>query len=277
MVDGENPDFDVDAIVDETLAGVAVRDAGDGTWTGDAPNWFGDRLFGGFVVSQAIHAATRTAPPGTRIHSLHGYFLRAMVAGKDVAYDVRHVRDGRTFSSRHVTSAQDGATTFEALCSFTTDTEGYEYQLPLREPVPPPDELPVQWGPGPWVMAWVGQTEPDAHGVIASTHRAWMRMGKRLDDDAADHHMHSSLLGFASDVTGTGGRPRHLGEPGTVGMVSLDHAIWFHRPWRVDEWALYDVTSTVNAGGRGLLRGTFYSRDGDVIATVAQEMLLRVV
>ena len=229
-------------------------------------------LFGGFVIAQAIVAATRDAPEGRRLHSLHAYFLRPVLAASPLTYAVRAIREGRSFTSRHVDVTQDGKPVLELSCSFTADTDGYVYDLPARGDVPSPDDaaLHSEAGPGPWIASWVGPTPAAADGTRDSTHRIWFRIPRPLPDDV---HLHTALLGFASDWTGVGGRPLHLDDD-IQGMVSLDHAVWFHRPARADEWLLYDVHSLVNAGGRGLLRGAMHDADGHVVVSVAQEMRL---
>src|SRR5205807_1557326 len=141
----------------------------------------GDYLFGGFVIAQAIVAATRDAPEGRRLHSLHAYFLRPVLVAHEILYGVRPVREGRTFTTRRLEASQDGKAVLDMSCSFTADTQG---------------------------------------------------------------------------------------------MVSLDHAAWFHRQARADSWLFYDVQSLVNAGGRGLLRGTMRDTEGRVTVSVAQEMRL---
>ena len=263
---------DLAAVVAETLAYLTVRADGEG-WIGETPPWFGDYLFGGFVIAQAVHAATRRAPEGRRIHSLHAYFLRPVAAGPPVAYDVTPIRDGRTFASRRVEASQSGEPVLTMTCSFAADGDGYEYELPAAADVPQPDadELEQSTGPGPWRAAWIGPSAAAPDGTRASTHRIWFTWPLALPDDP---HLHAALLAFATDWTGTGGRPLHL-DGDIRGMVSLDHAVWFHRPARVDTWHLYDVHSLVNTGGRGLLRGTMRDTDGHVVASVAQEMLLR--
>jgi acyl-CoA thioesterase II len=263
---------DVAAMVAETLELLTLRptdDSGQG-WVGDAPDWFGDVLFGGFVIAQAIMAATRNAPEGRRLHSMHAYFLRPVVAGSPIAYNVRPIREGRSFTSRHVEASQNGKPALDMSCSFTADTDGYVYDLPSRSAITPPVTPDAESGPGPWVASWVGPTPAGADGTRESTHRIWFRIPAALPDD---EHLHTALLGFATDWTGVGGRPRHL-EDDIQGMVSLDHAAWFHRPARADEWLFYDVHSLVNAGGRGLLRGEMRDTDGRVVVSVAQEMRL---
>jgi acyl-CoA thioesterase-2 len=262
-----------EGVVAETIAFMSVRPKGDG-WMGDTPPWFGDVLFGGFVVAQAVHAATRSAPEGRRLHSVHAYFLRPVVYGPPVEYAAEVVRDGRSFSSRRLEAAQDGKAVLTMLCSFATDTDGYEYDLgPRPGSGPPADDAAVDDGPGPWVAQDVGPTPAAPDGTRESTHRMWFRIPARLPDDP---DLHTALLGFATDWTGTGGRPLHL-DGDITGMVSLDHAVWFHRPARADDWHFYDVQSVVNANGRGLLRGTMRDTEGRVVVSVAQEMRLQVV
>jgi len=264
------PEIDIESIVAETIEYLTVRPDGDG-WVGDAPEWFGERLFGGFVLGQAVHAATQTTPEGRRIHSLHGYFLRPVFAGKRLSYRVAPLREGRTLTTRQLEAAQDGKPVFTMMCSFAADTDGYEYELPREQRVPGPDQLPVEAGPGPWEVAEVGPTPAAADGTRTSTRRAWFRIGSPLPNDA---NLHAALMAFLTDMTGTGGRPLHL-DGDVTGMISIDHAAWFHRPVRADEWAFYDVHSLVNTGGRGVLRGAVYGPDGRLAASVAQEMILR--
>jgi acyl-CoA thioesterase II len=263
---------DLSAALAETIAFLTLRPDGDGGWTGDAPDWFGEYLFGGFVIAQSIVAATRNAPDGRRVHSMHAYFLRPVVATGPISYRLRTLRDGRTFTTRRVEATQFGKPVVEMTCSFTADIDGdvYVYDLPGAADVPPPDALDSEPGPGPWVAGWVGATPPRVDGTRESTHRMWFRIPASLPDD---EYLHAALLGFATDWTGIGGRPLHL-DGDTQGMVSLDHAAWFHRPARADEWLFYDVHSLVNAGGRGLLRGVMRAEDGKIVASVAQEMRL---
>jgi acyl-CoA thioesterase II len=267
-----DPELDIEAVIDETIEFVRVRPDGDG-WVGDAPSWFGERLFGGFVLAQSVYAATRATPEGRRIHSLHGYFLRPVIAGQPLTYRIIPIREGRSFVIRHLEAVQAGNPVFWMTCSFTADTGGYEYELAMDEDVPPPDVLPRMVGPGPWEVAEVGPTPPGPDGTRKSTRRAWFRIPGSLPEDPS---LHEALIAFVSDMTGTGGRPLHL-EGDVTGMVSIDHAAWFHRPLRADGWCYYDVHSLVNTGGRGLLRGTIYGPDRHVAASVAQEMLLRLV
>jgi acyl-CoA thioesterase II len=265
-----DPVADAEAAVQDALRFVTVRSE-DGGLIGDTPTWFGEHLFGGFLIGQAVHAATRTAPEGRRIHSLHAYFLRAATAGKPLSFEVATLRDGRTFATRRVEATQDGTPVLAMMCSFTADTDGDEYELRSGQDVPGPDELTVSAGPTPWVKATIGPSPPDSDGTRSSTHRMWFRVPGELPDDP---HLHAALIAFATDWTGTGGRPLQL-DGKVEGIVSLDHTVWFHRPVRADEWLLYDVHSLVNAGGRGVLRGTMHRADRSLVVSVAQEMRLR--
>jgi acyl-CoA thioesterase II len=255
----------------ETIDLLTLAPAADGeTWVGESPEWFGDYVFGGFVIAQAIVAATRDTPPGWRLHSLHAYFLRPVASASPISFRVDTRRAGRTLTNRHITGMQSAKPVLEMSCSLTADTDGYVYDLGDVRDIPSPDDLVVEQGPGPWVAADLGPTPASPDGTRASTHRKWFRVPVPLPDD---EHLHAALLGFATDWTGIGGRPLHL-DGDTQGMVSLDHAAWFHRPGRADEWHFYDVHSLVNAGGRGLLRGTMRDRNGRLIVSMAQEMRL---
>ena len=270
MLQAMEKPIDVDALIGEAIDAVTVRREGDG-WIGEAPRWGSEYAFGGFITAQAVHAATRLAPEGRRIHSLHAYFLKPIRAEHPISYRVYPLRDGRSFATRHLEAIQDGANSLTMTCSFTADVDGYEYELPIDDTVPDPDELEVTRGLGPWITARLGPSPVQPDGTRRSTHRAWMRIDGALPDD---RHLHDALVAFATDWTGTGGRPLQL-DGDTRGMISLDHAVWFHRPLRADEWFFYDVHSLINAGGRGLLRGTMYGSDRRLAVSVAQEMLLR--
>jgi acyl-CoA thioesterase II len=261
---------DAQADANEMIRYLTVRPDGE-RWVGDAPAWFGEYLFGGFLIGQAVHAATRNAPPGKRIHSLHAYFLRPTRAALPLRYRITTLREGRTFVTRSVEAEQSDGPVLSMMCSFSADGDGYEYELPIGRDAPNWDQLPRSArAPGPWLAHDVGPTPPAPDGTRQSTHRHWFRMPGPLPDDP---HLHAALIAFATDWTGVGGRPLHL-EGDITGMVSLDHAVWFHRPVRADAWHLYDVHSLVNAGGRGVLRATMHDVDRHIVVSAAQEMRL---
>lgn len=268
MIEGSQRSNEEAARGAELAAAMTVRPDGDG-YLGTCPDWFDGHLFGGVLIGQAVHAASLTGSAGRRLHSLHAYFLRPGDAAQPIAYGVETIRDGRTFGLRRVTAVQSGKEILAVDCSLTTDGEGYEYQMP-RVDVPELGGTPIP-APGPWEAIQLGPTAPAADGTRRSTSRAWLRAAGPLGDDP---HTHASVLGLFSDFTFTGGRPLHL-DGDVRGLTSLDHALWIHRPVRADEWLLYDVHSLINTGGRGLLRGVFHTADGVLVASVAQEMLIR--
>ena len=270
-----SPTEDREAAIDQLLGVLQHRRRGD-TWVGHAPDWYGPVLFGGVTLALTLSAACRDAPEGSRLHSIHGHFLRPVRGDEEVVFRTEVVKPGRSFNLHRVTASQDDKVAVSMMCSFTSDTEGYVYDLSgIPDDVPMPEDLPEpevdERGVGPWDERWVGPSAVRADGTREATHRHWFRIPRSLDDDV---HLHAALLGYATDWTGIGGRPLHL-EGDTTGMISLDHAAWFHRAARVDRWLLQDVQSLVNAGGRGTLRGVIRDTDGQIVASMAQEMLLR--
>lgn len=263
--------------IDELLDLLRHQQRGD-TWVGHTPDWYGPVVFGGVGLAITISAACRDAPEGSRLHSLHAHFLRPVQGGQEIVFQTDVVKAGRSFNLHQVTAAQEGKPVIVMTCSFTADADVdvYIYDLSgIPDGVPAPDQLPEPEDDGrdggPWEARWVGPSELRPDGTREATHRHWFRIPRGLGDDP---HLHAALLGYATDWTGIGGRPLHL-EGDTTGMISLDHAAWFHRPARADEWLLQDVQSLVNAGGRGTLRGVIRDTGGRIVASMAQEMLLQ--
>lgn len=236
--------------VDEFLDLLRYEREGD-RWVGRTPDWYGPIVFGGIGLALTVSAACRDAPPNSRLHSLHAHFLRPVQGARDIVFRTDVLKAGRTFNQHVVTASQDDKAVITMTCSFTSDTEGYVYDLSgIPEGLPFPHEVSEpednDYEPGPWDVRWIGPSELRADGTREATHRHWFRFARALGDDP---HLHAALLGYATDWTGIGGRPLHL-DGDTTGMISLDHAAWFHRPARADEWLLQDVQSLVNAGGR---------------------------
>jgi acyl-CoA thioesterase-2 len=261
--------------IDEFLDLLRHERRGD-TWVGRTPDWYGPVVFGGIGLALTISAACNDAPVGKRLHALHAQFLRPVQGGRDIVFGTDILKAGRTVSLHVVTASQDDKPVITMTCSFTADTDGYVYDLSgIPDGVPPPDQLPqdaeTEAEPGPWDARWLGPSPARPDGSREATHRHWFRIPRALDDDP---HLHSALLGYATDWTGVGGRPLYL-DGDTTGMISLDHAAWFHRPARADDWLLQDVQSLVNAGGRGTLRGVIRTSDGKIVASMAQEMILQ--
>jgi acyl-CoA thioesterase-2 len=268
----------VEATVDDLVGAItarkgALRPDGSPTFTTTSPAWWGgERTFGGMVVAQALHAAVQTAPAGMEVHSLHGYFLRPTVPGARTTHLIEHVRDGRSFSTRGVTSLVDGRETFRMTCSFHTPEGGDDYQLAMAPGIPRPNEIEGFEAPFPFDIRELGATEKREDGTFRSTRRCWFRTRETLPDDPA---LHACVLAYFSDMTGAAFRPLSLGSWGTHTDASLDHAVWFHRPWRADRWSLFDLHALVNAGGRATIRATMHGEDGNLHLSMAQELLIR--
>jgi len=250
------------------------------------------RLFGGQVAAQSLVAASRTVT-GRRAHSLHGYFLRPGDPGVPVIYSVDRIRDGRSFTTRRVVARQRGRAIFNTSISFQVPEAGYEHQMPMPE-APDPESLPTREElverhrdriPDA-DRRWVAQPRPiDVRhaelptffggGPRQGTSLVWFRIPRRLGDD---FELHQRLLAYMSDMTLLDNVVLPHGRNGRLGplmVASIDHAVWFHRPFRVDDWLLYAQDSPAAAGARGFARGTIFTRAGTLIASVAQEGLIR--
>ncbi|MEN3304538.1 MAG: acyl-CoA thioesterase [Micromonosporaceae bacterium] len=249
------------------------------------------RVFGGQVAGQALVAAGRTVDPGRLVHSLHGYFVRPGDPSVPITYRVENVRDGHSFSVRRSVGEQHGKPIFFMAASFHRHEEGLGHQEPPPD-VPPPDEVPTMaqrlaryperlgiWSQIPRPIdvrylsepGWVRPGDRPAE----MRHRVWMRFDGKLPDDPL---VHACALAYASDLTLLDSVLAVHGEvwgPGGFAGASLDHALWLHRPFRADDWFLYDCLSPSASGGRGLAAGRMYSVDGRHLATAVQEGLLR--
>ncbi len=259
----------------EFLTGVRAGEQ-PGTYVGEVPDHWHDQMFGGSVVGLSVTALSRDAPEGRRLHSMHAYYVRPTNGGASITYEIEAIRDGRAFSTRRFAASQRGKTVFEGVCSYTTDTDGYVYDQPHTSPLPGRDAPGAEPGGGPGGMEAIhlGPTEPDADGNYESTERKWFRMPVDVGDDP---HLHAAYFGFVSDWTGIGSRPRNLNwDNPEYGIASLDHAVWFHRPARITDWHYSDMHALVNFGGRSLVRLTIRNEAGELVVSVAQELLIKV-
>lgn len=249
------------------------------------------RVYGGQVLAQAVLAASATVSDERAIHSLHGYFLRPGDTSRDLTFGVDRIHDGRSFSRRRTQAYQGGAPIFSMISSFQDDDEGLEYQTPMPEGIPQPEVLKSdsELAAGlpaaaralltsrPIEIRHVDQTElldPDAHHTDRQA--VWMRIVGRMPDDPV---LHQAVLAYLSDSSLQEAVLRSHGLnwfSHGLKVASLDHAMWFHRPARVDEWLLYVHKSPSSEGGRGLAVGTIYTQGGELIANVTQEIMLRV-
>ena len=256
---------------------------------GTSPDETMQRVFGGQVAGQALVAATRTVPEGFAVHSLHAYFLRPGDPAVPILYEVDRIRDGRSFVTRRVVAIQHGRAIFNLSTSFHIAEEGLTHEFPMAE-VTPPEDLPdfkTRWEPYAEMMGdrynrprpidtrHVDWSPKDRSAALAPYQRVWLRADGTLPDDPV---LHACILTYASDMTllDTALLP-HGGEfdDTTLTMASLDHAMWFHRPFRADDWLLYHQDTPSASGGRGIARGLIYTRSGDLVVSVVQEGLLR--
>jgi acyl-CoA thioesterase-2 len=231
------------------------------------------RLFGGQVAAQAARAASLTVPDDRLLHSLHGYFLRGGQADRPTILHVDRDRDGRSYSARHVSARQDGKVIMSLLVSFAVSEGGKEFQTPsLVGTVPPPEDVPpsdprsVHHAIFDLRMLGIG---PATSAFRRTPHRFWARARGALPDDRL---LHACVLAYLSDI-GTG--LAKLDDELPRGGPSLDHAVWFHRPARMDDWVLVELLPAAAAGGRAFYTGTVHDRDGRLLASIAQEHIRR--
>ncbi|GHB98745.1 acyl-CoA thioesterase II [Thermomonas carbonis] len=255
-------------------------------------------VFGGQVLGQALSAAQATIDPATgsrAAHSLHAYFLRAGDIEHPIVYDVDRTRDGGTFSVRRVTAIQHGKVIFFCAASFQQQEDGAEHQLTMPE-VPKPEDIQPAPALAPDVLAalptkvqrWLSRQGPFEFRHVYPRdelnppkrppyQQVWFRLSEPVGDAP---ELHRALLAYASDfhLLGTATFPHGISyyQP-DVQMASLDHALWFHRDFRADDWLLYSIDSPSAQGSRGLARGQIFDRAGRLVASTAQEGLIRVV
>ncbi len=249
------------------------------------------RVFGGQVAGQALVAAARTVDGDRHVHSLHAYFLRPGDPTVPILYEVDRIRDGQSFTTRRVVAIQHGKAIFNLSASFHVTEEGFDHQAEAPLDAPDPESLPDS--PSRWrsilgdaAPEWMLRPRPiDTRNVdwspqarrepLPPHNRVWLRADGVLPDDPV---LHACVVTYASDMTllDTALLPhgRSFIEPDVM-MASLDHAMWFHRPFRADEWLLYAQDTPSASGGRGLARGLFFDQRGTLVASVVQEGLIR--
>jgi acyl-CoA thioesterase-2 len=292
IMSGDSPPSDGHRALADLLALLDLEAIEDNVYRGISPKDRWQRVFGGQVLGQSLMAAQRTVTDRT-CHSLHAYFLRAGDPKVPILYEVDRSRDGASFTARRVVAIQHGRPIFTMSASFQREEAGLEHQTAMPE-VPQPEDLKSEreWR-REWarempaeMQAWFLRERPielrpvvPANRFAPGRHLAqqivWMRALAPLPETPA---LQQCVLAYASDMTllDTSLLPHgfNLSSPG-LQLASLDHAMWFHRPFRADEWLLYVQDSPTASGGRGLNRGTIYRRDGALVASVAQEGLIR--
>ncbi len=255
---------------------------------GKSPQAGWQRVFGGQVIGQALVAATRTVEEGRFVHSLHAYFVRPGDPSVPIIYDVENIRDGGSFATRRVTAIQHGKPIYFMTASFQDDEDGFEHQAPMPETLlgeaelkerfltQAPSHIRAYWErPRPIELRPVALDHYFSTEKLEPNQDIWVRTTGPVP---AERHLQAAVLAYLSDMTlldtslfahGTSVLDRRLQ------VASLDHAMWFHRPPVLDDWLLYSQDSPSAFGGRGMTRGAIFSRSGTLLASVAQEGLIR--
>jgi len=292
----QTPDPSNQPALDAVVALLDVEQIEVNIFRGLSPDEERQRVFGGQVAGQALVAAPRTvenetAEQGALVHSLHAYFLRPGDPMVPILYLVDRIRDGRSFTTRRVVAIQHGLAIFNLSASFQVPEDGYEHGQQMPD-VPPPESVPdwrSQWEPVKHIVGerfdrpraidqrYVSGAPPTRleAGSTDTRQQVWLRAAGVLPDDPI---VHTCLLTYASDMTllDTALLPHGTSSlDDSVMLASLDHAMWFHAPFRADEWLFFDQESPAASGGRGFTRGDVFTRDGRHVASVVQEGLIR--
>lgn len=289
MADGEEPgpEATVARLLDVLLVGESDARTTEDIFTASSHPMPHGRIYGGQVLAQAVVAASRTAPADRPIHSLHAYFLRPGDPDQSITYSVDRLRDGGSFSARRTQAFQGGKPIFSSIASFQGFEEGREHATPIPPEFPPPEDVPTRPARdpaspkalrafrNPGVEVRPAGIVPVA-GSSLPRQAVWMRFAAPLPDDPL---VHAAMIAYLSDMSLQSAilRPHALSfSDDRVLLASLDHALWWHRPARTDDWLLYVQESPNARGGRGLATGAMYTRSGDLVATVSQEAMFRV-
>ena len=279
--------------LDELVDLLDLEKIEENIFRGRQPDEDRQRVFGGQVAGQALVAATRTVESDRRVHSLHAYFLRPGDPSIPILYDVDRIRDGKSFTTRRVVAIQHGRAIFNLAASFQHDEDGLDFSASMPD-APDPVTLPTfkeRYAAhadrmGPWYhrprpidMRYVDAPLPGEEPPAGSqtSQRVWMRADGALPGDPT---LHACIVTYASDMTllDTTLLPHSLRwNEGAIQMASLDHAMWFHRPFRADEWLLYAQETPSTSGARGLALGSIFRPDGQIAISVVQEGLIRMV
>ena len=275
------------------LAVLDLRDVGARTtediFTGVSQAMPFGRVYGGQVLAQSIVAASRTLSADRTVHSMHGYFLRPGDPADGITFSVDRIHDGRSFSTRRTQAFQGGVPIFSMIASFQDEDPGLEHAEPFPDGIPAPEDLPAfdpsglhplsrrMFSESPVEVLHVpSPIYASVDGPHVPRQAVWMRIRRTLPDDPS---VHRAALAYLSDLTIQEPILRAHGVPWSapsLKVASLDHAMWWHRPARVDDWLLYVQESPNARGGRGLSTGRIYTRAGALVASVAQEVMVRV-
>lgn len=281
------------AVLDELVNLLSLERIEENLFRGQSQDLGWGQVFGGQVLGQALSAAAQTVPADRPVHSLQAYFLRPGDASRPIVYDVDRSRDGQSFTTRRVVAIQGGKPIFHLSASFQTDEPGFDHQATMPD-VPGPEGLRSElemWtehqekipkrlrarvlSERPIELRAVDPMDIFNPTVMAPTHAMWVKATSPLRDDPA---LHRYLLAYCSDFSfiPTALRPHGASwvDP-TLQVASIDHVMWFHRSFRMDDWLLHVMESPSASGARGFVRGRFYDRQGRLVASTAQEGLMR--
>jgi acyl-CoA thioesterase-2 len=286
-------EFEMNDARDEIVRMLELEEVVEDQYVGQSTDLGWGRLFGGHVLAQALSSASRTVPQKWLVHSLHAYFLRSGAVDAPILYEVDRIRDGGSFTTRRVVARQRGEVIFNLSGSFHREEQGFEHQLPMPD-VPGPDELRSELDlrrevadkvPEAYRERWLRERPIETRPVEATNYlepevrepvrHLWFRTCHSVPDDPA---LHRWLLAYASDfaLLGTALLPHGVPFMGHgMQVASLDHAMWFHRDFKVDDWLLYAMDSPSASNAVGFNRGSIFNRDGALVASVAQEGLIR--
>lgn len=281
--------------IQQLLESTQLEQIEDNIFRGESHNVGSPSIFGGQILSQALDAAMQTVPDDRVAHSFHGYFILPGDWSKPVVFEVERIRNGGSFSTRRIVAIQNGRAIFNSSASFQIRQKGFEHQMEMPKNVPPPEDLPNSLN----IIKDYGKYIPDqtrkflaiprplefrpermldyfAKESLAPSRNVWVKTKGKLDTD--DINLHQKILAYASDynLLTTAIMPHQDRTSfAKLQMASLDHAMWFHQDFRVDEWLLYVVDSPNAHNARGFTRGSFFTQDGRLVASVAQEGLMR--
>lgn len=278
--------------LDTLLSDLKLEKIEEGLYRGQSHALGFGRVFGGQVIGQALSAAKETVE-NRFVHSFHSYFLREGNDQHPIVYEVENIRDGGSFSTRRVSAIQFGKTIFHMTASFQTEGEGYDHQSSMPDVIGPDgliseleyyqqnlDKVPkplhsIVLADKPIEMRHVQQFDPFNPHVMQPASQSWIKASGVLPDDP---RVHRYLLAYASDFTFLPTALLPHGESfmqPKMQVATLDHSMWFHRPFKMDEWILFSKESTSASGGRGLVRGQFFNQKGELIASAMQEGVIR--
>jgi len=280
-------------VLDDLLNLLKLETIEQGIYRGQSQDLGFGAVFGGQVIGQALSAAKETLPEDRKVHSLHTYFLRPGDAHKPIIYDVENIRDGKSFSTRRVQAIQYGKPIFYMTASFQIEEPGFEHQDTMPE-VPGPEGLISDIdiyrehaelipeairnkfiSEKPIEMRFVTANNPFKPTIDEPRRYVWLRANGPMPNDS---RVHKYLLAYASDFNflPTALQPHgHSFAQPNIQMATIDHSMWFHKDFRMDDWLLYAIDSPVATGARGLVRGQIFSRDGTLVASTMQEGVVR--